>query len=159
MKPSIKFIFILPAIFLTLSGCATFDRSYPEPEKGVCDQPGSEASIICQVCHEMGIEPEQLDGLILESSMVAVIIDENIDKKKALRFIERLELYLETENLTYRMVIQYVENEAQAEALSILLNRRLKNFDLPDVIGSFDMELIRLHLANQRHLLGGVVHR
>lgn len=150
-------IFAATALILALSGCSYFDRIYtPAPAgKGVCDRPGAESSIICRVCHDMGIEPEQLDGLLLDASMVAIIADKDIDREKVLGFIDRIELYLEISDLTHRMLIRFIEDEAQAEALSILLSRKLKNFDIPDVIGSFDRKLIRLHLSNQRDRLGG----
>ncbi len=51
--------------------------------------------------------------------------------------------------------IPYIDDEAKFEALSVIVNRRLQSLDVPDMIGAYDMGLIRKHLEHQKDQLGG----
>lgn len=145
-----------------LAGCAYFDRIYTKPKKPVCDDPAAYvvehtiyASTICDVCrNKLNMEPEQLDGILLDTVAVSVIT-EVTDKIQVIRLIERLEGILAHENVQFAGLIAFLNLEAeQSQLVAAILARRLQAFSVPDVIGKFDRGLILQHLKNQKAQMG-----
>ena len=81
-----KYLILLLPIFLL--GCGmTLQDLYPTPKELVCDKPEAEGSVVCKVCREeLNMEPEQLDGILLDTVAIGKVASE-IDKAKILLFI------------------------------------------------------------------------
>jgi len=155
-------IALLVIATIALAGCQYLDKIYMKPAKPVCDDPAAYviehtiyASVICDVCrNKLGIEPEQLDGILLDTVAISVVT-EVTDKIRVLRLIEKVETILAHSNVEFAGLIAFLNLEAeQSELIAAILSRRLKAFDLPDVIGAFDKDLIIAHLKHQKEQLG-----
>ena len=167
-KPPAGFSKLAPMVgmlvlsIVALVGCQYLDKMYVKPAKPVCDDPAAYvvehtiySSVICDVCrNKLGIEPEQLDGILLDTVAISVIT-EATDKISVLRLVEKIEHILAHSDVEFAGLIAFLNLEAeQSELIAAILSRRLKAFDLPDLIGEFDKDLIQKHLKHQKEQIG-----
>jgi len=152
MNTFVKFLLVpivltaLTAVMFIIPSCQHVGTAPPS----VCDQPGSEKSVICQVCSEIGVQAEDID-LLLQIAAVRAL-DEH-GKKEALKFYDDVEFYLKT-TATYRGLIRYVQEQVDITGPELLIiSRYFPMFDSTRFISTFDRNLILTHIERIKALL------
>jgi len=141
-----KHLTIIMAIIM-LTGCTHLGL---QPPPSVCEQPGAEKSLICDVCTELGTTPEVAD-LLIESAAIRALDD--TDKTTVLKFYESVELFLSTTQ-SYRSLIEFVQNYVDMTGPEvILISMYLPRFDSTQFISSFDRDLLMMHIYRMRAIL------
>ncbi len=146
MKNLRLFIVLLLTIMLFAS-CTFF-----QPSPSVCDKPEAVESRICAMTATLGLTPEKA-GLILRLGS-SVALEKNPDEaEKALKYLNEAISLLETDGLTYAVFAEFMKDNPSM-FLTIIANELLAEMgNLSLIIGSFDLNLIKIHLTRQRDLV------
>jgi len=59
---------------IALGGCSWVDKTWNPTGKTICDQPGYESSLICEVTQKYGTTPEAANGILLDAVAIDVIV-------------------------------------------------------------------------------------
>lgn len=147
-------LFVSLVLVFLLTGCATFDKMYNKPKNLMCDQIEAKDSIICLKARQIGVEPEQMDALLLDATAIAVIIEPE-NKLRIAKFIDAIEEILtKTPLITFASLIGFVEEEKEkSELIAQIVARRLDWLKVDEYINAFDMNLILAHLEHQKSQL------
>ncbi len=131
-------------ISVILAGCAALGIA---PPPSVCDQPGSEKSLICSVCEDMGTTPEAAD-LILQAAALRSLDDH--DKGAVLRFYGEVESFLSV-SVSYTALINYVQNYVDMTGPELMIvSLYFPRLQSTQIISQFDRNLLLSHIDNMR---------
>jgi hypothetical protein len=169
MKPVCQFIAATLIVILTtfFLGCQGQQVNWDDvlaptnPEASVCALEGYEDSMICKATAELGLSPEDLHGLILDSTALGLILTKAspMEVQAILTFLNSTEALLGFTPTWEVLFAKLKFSEQDSKLLASILNRRLKpimgKIDMSLVIGPKDLEMIAYHLKEMKIMLGG----
>ena len=133
---------------LILSGCAMTG----EKDTALCGKPEAENSLICKYIPS----PYGADFGLMFVNLEA--IKEGLyTKEQAENFLTDIETYLETEQLTYQLLVNFLKKKVDiANSFAIELIFLSQFLEMPEfhvdlILDPFDKYLLKAHIANQRN--------
>jgi hypothetical protein len=135
-----------------------------DPKASVCADEGYEESMICKATAEMGMTPEDLHGLILDTTALTLLLTKAspIDVEAVLTFINSMEHLLGLAP-TWEILFEKMNFSSQdSKLIASILNRRLKplmsKIDASLIIDPKDLEMIAYHLKEMKMWIKGGQH-
>lgn len=151
------FVLLISIMFIGCMGNGFQMGGLTPPDQSVCAQEGYENSWICKATAQTGLTPEDLNGIILDSVALIIIIgDMTSEELQPIRdFLDDVDGYTNTSGMSWNMLLGLIEEDsAKANAIASILNRRIKIFASDELISSVDLDMIKYHLKEMRSLLG-----
>lgn len=133
---------VLAAVMLVAS-CMYF-----QPAPSVCDDPAvMEGSFICQTCAKLGTTPEKMNGILLDSTAIAVVFKPE-KREPICAFLDSLE---KVPGMTWEMLVDDTESAGRESAiLNSVISRNIGYFESPQVISDTDWDMLVYHWREQR---------
>jgi hypothetical protein len=129
------------------------------PVDPICSRPGSEKSMICPLAAKVGLTPEELDGILLDTTTIAAM---QFGRDRILIYAKEVRSLVAGQGVSMSYVVllakatKLAEDQPDAEMLARTINRRAKDiFSSTRIISRFDRQLILDHLDHQIAMLGG----
>jgi hypothetical protein len=117
-------------------------------------KPADAKSYLCEAAAKSGMTLNTIDWILLDASAIGVIVAK-LNKDQIKRFLDKMDGYLDMQNMTYSLLIEKMQvDAASATAIQAIISRRVGIFMNPAVISNYDIGLIRLEIKRQKQQFG-----
>jgi len=165
MRRTNIFALIALAVFIgfLLVGCQWFNQAFNLSGKSYCDDPAfAENSLICKVFSRYGVQPEAVNGLLLDAAAIEAIVEpEHVPVMCGI--LEKMGSYYVQpgEKVWDELLSKFILDRSdltpeQGRLIAGVITRRVPvlEFDVPQVISAEDDVLLRAAYKSHRGNLG-----
>jgi len=154
-KIRIKGILILVLVAL-MAGCGALGIITQEKPNVCITSPEATDSYICATLTKLGVEPKDAN-ILFKFVNVELIRQKAYSKIDFLYFLDNIESILNTDT-SYVQIVSYILHETDQingiyGAEFVLLSDYFNAFKSPKLISEFDIQLLKIHIKEQREIL------